>query len=1102
MEEIKAYISALEKKGVRLNEEEGKIKYKAAKGLITPEDFDFLKANKADIIEFLQARSSYFSVKVNPEAKFEPFPLTSIQEAYLLGRNPSYRYGGLSCHIYLEIEYPSLDPDKVEGVWRQLIKRHGMLRTIFYQNGYQQELSEVPEFKVLRARGEEESLGIRKELSHKMYPIDQWPLFDIGVSRIDDKSLLHFSTEFLIVDWTSIWMLLAEFEGLYFRQEEKTPLTLNFRDYVLAEKQLKNDPRYERDKAYWLEKIPNLYEGPKLPLSHTSQLENTFERMQLELSPDHWQGLKNKCKEAGITPTSLILTLYAKVLGRYSETSNFSINMIMLNRLPIHEQVNDIIGDFTSNTLIPIELKEKESFSNQIKEVNQTLFESLDHKLFSGIEILRELSRSKGMDAAFMPYVFTSAIGIAGSESDPMIGKILNTGISQTPQVFIDCQVMDGDFGLRVNWDVRQGIFYEGYLEDMFHTFEKAVLSVASPEIKWHQAYTIDLPDWQLKERHKTNDTQGQMHVRTLHESFLNQADKTPHLMAVADNKREFTYRQVMERAMAVAEKIKEMGGVEGDRIGIMMPKNAYQVVGVLGILLAGGIYVPIEDDEAFDRIDKIVTNTHMKLILTHCQTNYQSDRVKCLVVDQVKPLKDKRIEYPKKADQPAYIIHTSGSTGVPKGVVINHQAALNTIDDINERFDIKEGDRVLGLSKLNFDLSVYDIFGLLSVGGALIYPDAKSYSDPSHWVSLIKKHDISVWNTVPSIMVMLDEYMKSKTEEDLTTLKAVLLSGDWIPLNLPDNASKFLPNAKIVSLGGATEASIWSICHEYKGLSSGWVSIPYGKPLKNQQIHILNKDLEENPVWLKGDLYIGGEGLAVEYFGNKEITDAQFFYAPSLGKRLYKTGDTGRYMPGGDIEFLGREDKQVKVLGYRIELGEIESAIKQHPKVEGAVVVTLPVGNSVKIMAAAWGALSDDDDEVKNFIKKKLPAYMIPYKIFKIEKVPLTANSKVDRKAIKNHMRTQMDALSQEVAPDTEVNLSGQGQQIKDIVCNIMELETIDTKEELYALGADSLVMNRIAVSLEEAFSQYCNFEEILIQLLSYPTIEAFDHFINQKKN
>lgn len=1101
MEMIIQNLSEMEKRGIRLNEQDGNIKYHAPKGALTPEDIQFLKANKSEIIKILKHREGKAVLQIDPEQQYEPFPLTGIQEAYFLGRNNTYQYGGVSCHIYMEIEYPFLDPDRVEEVWNQLIDRHGMLKTVFRQEGYQQELPEVPYFQIIRANGKQGSLEIRSQLADKMYPVDRWPLFDIGVSDLGDSSILHYSTEFLIVDWTSIWMLLSEFEAIYFRQQKMPRLKLRFRDYVLAERQMKHTLKYKRDQQYWLERIPDIKAAPKLPQDHRKQLQNTFRRMQMEIPPERWEQIKAKCKSAGVTPTSYVLAAYAKVLARYSETDEFTINMIMLNRQPLHEQVNQIIGDFTSNTLIPVTMREYRPFFNEVLEINQAVFEALDHGLYSGVEILRELSRQKGREAAFMPIIFTSAIGIS-SQNDEITGKIRNTGISQTPQAFVDCQVMDGAFGLRINWDVREGIFYDGYLEDMFQTFETVILEAASPETNWENEYSIALPEWQQLEREAANQTDESVLNKTLHQLVLEQAQRTPKLLAAADCEHQFSYHQLIEKGKHLAFAIKEFGLADGAHIGIIMPKNIYQIVAALGTLLWGGVFVPIDDSEAFERTEAIIKNADIDLLLVHSRTRYQGSHLNVIVVDQLEQTGEKETEVFVNDQLPAYIIYTSGSTGIPKGVVISHKAAVNTICDVNGRFGIGEGDRVLGLSQLNFDLSVYDIFGMLSAGGAVIYPDNDKYSDPSHWVRLIEKYRISVWNSVPSLLVMLQEYLQTKKEQQLDSMRVVLLSGDWIPLLLPQKMQPFLPSAEIVSLGGATEAAIWSIYHEYRGLKPDWVSIPYGKPLANQQIHILNKKLEESPVWLKGDLYISGEGLGMEYYGDKDKTDEQFFFVPSLGKRVYRTGDMGRYMPGGEIEFLGREDKQIKILGFRIELGEIESSLKRFPGVEGAMAVTMPVGNMTKIIGITWGGETGlKEAEIKDFLKDKIPSYMVPYRISHVEQVPLTANGKIDRKTIENLVCSQIDSVSS--GPEQQLMISDGCclEQIKSTVCRVMELQDIGIHDDLYGIGADSLIMNRLAASLTEGFSQYYDFEEILIQLLNYPTIEAFSQFIERSE-
>ncbi|MDU4715808.1 MAG: AMP-binding protein, partial [Anaerococcus sp.] len=285
-----------------------------------------------------------------------------------------------------------------------------------------------------------------------------------------------------------------------------------------------------------------------------------------------------------------------------------------------------------------------------------------------------------------------------------------------------------------------------------------------------------------------------------------------------------------------------------------------------------------------------------------------------------------------------AYIMFTSETTENPKGAVINHGAVFNTIYDINQKFEISERDCLLRISKLDFDLSVYDIFGMLSVGGTIVYPDESEYLNPAHWDKLIEENSVSILNMVPELMKLYLNYLENLSKKQ-NFIKLILLSRDWIPLNMPNAVQKTFVESKIIVLGGATEASIWSNYHEYKGIKKGWKSIPYGKPLTNQQIYVLDKNFEDCPVYCEGNLYIAGRGLAEGYLGDKKLTEEKFFIHPLKQVRLYSTGDLGRYLSSGEIEFLGTEDTQVKIRGNRIELGEIKNTLMKQEGIDDLIV-------------------------------------------------------------------------------------------------------------------------------------------------------------------
>jgi yersiniabactin nonribosomal peptide synthetase len=291
-------------------------------------------------------------------------------------------------------------------------------------------------------------------------------------------------------------------------------------------------------------------------------------------------------------------------------------------------------------------------------------------------------------------------------------------------------------------------------------------------------------------------------------------------------------------------------------------------------------------------------------------------------------------------SDALAYVIYTSGSTGAPKGVMINHRAAVNTILDINSRFAVTHGDRLLALSSLTFDLSVYDVFGTLAAGGTVVFPAACHQRDPAHWLRRMRTSGVTIWNSAPALMQMMLEYLKGSGERFPDCLRLVLLSGDWIPVDLPDAIRALAPSSRVISLGGATEASIWSILFPIDTIDPEWKSIPYGSPMQNQRVHVLDFAGEPCPDWTVGELFIGGSGLAVGYWKDSVKTAAHFIESDLRGERLYRTGDWGRFVPRGYIEFLGRRDSQVKISGHRIELGEVEDALLRHPRIKDAVVV------------------------------------------------------------------------------------------------------------------------------------------------------------------
>lgn len=990
------WLEQLRRDGVILWEEEDGLRFRAPKGQLTDMHKNLLRQHKLELLEVLRAEAAFApsvseeetlataavhagpaSITVDHSARFESFPLTDVQSAYLLGRQHLFDYGGVSCHVYLEVCYPQLDGVRTEAAWNQLVLRHDMLRATIDENGRQRVLESVPQLKVPytdisvldKELASKRLDAIRQDMGHRIYDAGNWPLFDLAVTTTGDGAILHVSLDFLIADWTSIWLLLAEFETLYKQSDSQThaatalgetkvaergaggslpELELSFRDYVLAERSLRDTPSYAGDRAYWLERVDELPAAPDLPLikQQGDEEKACFRRRLLKLDAQEWETLKRRAQRLGLTPTAVVMTAYAAVLERWSRSRSFCLNLTMLNRLPLHPKIRHIVGDFTAVNLLAVEWGEGKAFVEQAKALQKQLFADLDHRLFTGVEVMREMARRRTREAALMPIVFTSSIGLLESGEDRQLeGVIGGYGISQTPQVFIDCQAMDSRHGLQVNWDVREGVFPAGMIDDMFDSFSKLLQELAHSDRLLNTIEAPELPQWQLEERRQVNNVRQPLPERQLHEMVLAQARTTPDRIAVIDGGEAATYRELAERAAAVAQQLKTNGCASGEHVAIAMDKSIHQAAAVLGVMLACAVYVPLDTKQPELRRRAMLGQAGIRFVLTHSQIRLQwPEYVSVIEVDRLTrhpevTLSDEGNKV-LDPDLPAYVIYTSGSTGEPKGVVVSHRAAANTITDINRRFEIGENDRVLALAQLGFDLSVFDLFGPLSVGGSIVYPPDDSFADPSQWAQCMAQHDVTIWNSAPAPMQMLMGYLQSESAIRLPKLRLALLSGDWIPLSLPDNMLLRLPSVQTVALGGATEAAIWSNCHVYQGLQQGWDSIPYGKPLANQSFRVLDERMRDCPVWTPGELYIGGLGLAQGYLGDRDKTAERFILHPVDGQRLYRTGDWGRYMPGGDLEFLGREDHQVKIRGHRIELGEIEAVLLKHPAVAAAAVV------------------------------------------------------------------------------------------------------------------------------------------------------------------
>ncbi|MBA80301.1 MAG: hypothetical protein CMF36_04130 [Leeuwenhoekiella sp.] len=902
------------------------------------------------------ALKEYMIATSDLENLYQEFPMTNVQQTYYLGRFDYFELSNVSTHVYTEFKYQCLDVSRLEKAFNVLLQRHLALRTVFTEST-QRFLKEAPYYQIVchYIESEQDLYQIREQYSHKVYQPHIYPLFDIVASRHKHYYLLHISFDAIIVDMSSFEILFAELIQLYQDINKPLPvLSLQFRDYVIQHETIRSGDLFKQAESYWLNKLDDYYLEMKLPLTmYPSQVSHPqFKRLSKTIKQEKWQIIKDKAQQVGVSLTAVIVEVFGRVLAYWSNQQKLAINLTLFNRLPIHEQVNQVIGDFTALELFAY-VKKQTSIKQILEETHQRLLTDIEHNLFDGIDFQRLLRQHHQIPAnsVVSPVVLTSVLG--GSKQSGLFNLPLNDGyqgieyaISQTAQVWLDNKAYEDDDGFVAEWDYVSQLFDEHVITTMHESYCYLIESLAT--LNWATAL---FPHLQMSAKDQAVIAQANNASRPVsedtmisaYESLLGQSNLAAGIAVVDDEQQQrFSHQQLWQDTERLGKQLVQRQS-NGLLIGVLSEKGYNLPLATLSILRAGHAYLPLHVDWPSGRIDEVLKQGGVDILLVSAKVAQQTERMaglkeqyRILIIEDMLGKQAADIALPTvKADDIAYVIFTSGSTGKPKGVTISHRGALNTIAAVNEAFNVNEADSILALSELSFDLSVYDIFGLLIAGGTIVYPQQSDSKEPQAWLRLIKGHQVTLWNTAPQLAGLLAD----EPGADISTIRVYLLSGDWIPVSLPDKLKQLSANTQVISLGGATEGSIWSIWYPIESVDPQASSIPYGYAMPNQKMYVLNEGGQHCPVGVMGEIHIGGMGVAVNYWGNEDITAKQFFHHPKLG-RLYKTGDLGRWHHNGYIEFCGRADFQVKINGYRVELEEIKNKLEQIKGIDEAFVV------------------------------------------------------------------------------------------------------------------------------------------------------------------
>jgi amino acid adenylation domain-containing protein len=895
------------------------------------------------------------------------------------------------------------------------------------------------------------------------------------IKQNEQQHVLVANMHHIASDGWSMAVLVQEFSQLYRAAVSGTaaglaPLPVQYSDYARWQRDYLQGEVLAQQLDYWQQQLADVPVLHSLPLDQTRPKQQSFVggSVQTVLDAAVTAQLKQLCQAEGATLFMGLHALFSALLARYSNETEIVLGSPVANREQV--EVEGLIGFFVNTLVLRSRVDAQASLLDLVRQSRETCLGAYAHQQVPFEQLLEVLQ----VDRSLSHHPLFQVMLVLHNTEDvtlelPGLQLTALEGEWDSAKFDLTLNVTETATGLQLSWNYNCDVFTTATINRIAAHFNRLVAgALTMPAQSVHEVALLsaeelaDIRHWNRSLLQHPTDL-------CMHQLFIRQLILTPDATALHDENGSLTYAALYAAAAELAGTLQTFGVVPEQLVAVRLPKGRAQLIATLAILLAGGAYLPLETNWPVERCEQIIQTAGVSLLLLqrpeHRVTlenlvQYELADA-CTDVDVISVLAQASVFVPvQRPDQLAYVIFTSGSTGVPKGVAIEHAAVVNTLLDINQRYRVTAADKVLAVSALSFDLSVYDFFGILAAGGTVVFPTDALARDPAHWRQQVCQHGISLWNTVPLSAGLLVEQLESQPELVRPAVRVVMMSGDWIPTNLPQRLWQAFPAAELYSLGGATEASIWSIHYPITFDTSHLRSVPYGKPLSGQQFYVLNSALQPNPLGVTGELFIGGLGIAREYYQAAELTAKQFVQHPGWGIRLYRTGDLGRYLPDGNIEFVGRLDNQLKVRGFRVELGDIESKLSQYPGIDDVLVLARTDGPGLTRLFAYLtmqaGSSPVAPETLRAYLKSQLPDYMIPAAFMLLEAFPLTANGKLDRKALPEPDLAQQLASYLPASSPTEKRLAQLWQEV-------LGLEQVGMLDNFFALGGHSLLVMKL---------------------------------------
>ncbi len=1028
------------------------------------------------------------------ESGAPPAPLSFAQERFWLLCQLDSHNASYNVHGALHLQGP-LDIEILHRSLLQVIRRHDILRTNFpLREGQpvqvvsphvQLSLPLIDLQALSPAEREPEALRLVFKHSFDMLDLVRDPLVRASVLRLGPQEhVFLFVAHHIIFDAWSVGVLVREVATIYDALKKGQPVSLpelpfQYADYAVWLRRTLTGKRLEKLAGYWREKLAGASMTIDLPFDYKRITAPSFQGARVAfLWPVQFrEQLKRLGKQEHCTLFMILLAAFQLLLYRYTGQEDIVIGSPIAGRN--RAEIEGMLGCFINTLVLRTNLAGNPTFRELLHQVRQTCLEAYEHQDFP-IEKLADILpsvRRTSVNALFQViFAFHNTSGTLPSFAGLTARSLENYDSSTNFDLGLEC--FECPEGLGGSFEYMVDVFEEATIVRFarhLRTLLEAV--IANPDTR-----ALEVPLLSDEERRQIllewNATRREYPVCTgLSDLFERQSALTPDRVAVICGDEHLTYQELDRYANRLARFLQRHGVKPEVSVGLCMQRSLEMVVGLLGILKAGGAFIPLDPAYPPDRLEFMVEDSQITLLLTQAQLTdrFAGQPVECLCLDPGLELlaheEDQAIKVQVDGQSLAYTIYTSGSTGWPKGAMNTQQGVCNRLLWMQEIYRLAADDRVLQKTPCSFDVSVWEFFWPLIAGARLIMARPGGQQDPLYLTQVISEQGITVIHFVPS---MLQLFLDLTDPALCCSLRHVICSGETLPLSLQERCAQALA-ATVHNLYGPTEAAIdvtaWT-CQP----SAQHPLVPIGYPIANTQIYLLDSHYEPVPIGVTGELYIGGTGLARGYLHQPALTAASFVPHPwsaEPGARLYRTGDLARYRADGSIEFLGRRDQQVKIRGVRLELAEVEAILKQHKAVRQAVaVVRHGGGEQDERYLAAFVTLRAEyakhhvEDDLRAFLRAKLPEVMIPSYIRVLEEMPSLPNGKLNRQALPALDLGQMESEADAAAPTGSTE-----HLLHAIWCQILGRQRISVHANFFDIGGTSLGAVRLLAQINERF-------------------------------